>query len=152
MFNLFASNSIGTFIKNHTQAVLATIDHDNQPHTSVIFYTVNSKDELLFITKSQTTKYENLKKNSKAAITIVDKDKPIAASIVGNAVEVSDVMERDKIMQEIFKVSYGQLKDYAPIIKVHKGSFIVLKFIPTQAKMSDYTQPLGKVDEEFKQY
>jgi general stress protein 26 len=152
MFNLFGDNTITEFIRAHSRAVIATVDEENQPSTSVIFYALDKHDELHFITKSQTKKFENLKLNNKAALTIVDTDKPIAVNISGVAVEVTEQATRDAIMQEVFKLSYGELHDYAPIIKLHKGSFSVLKFIPKQAKMTDYTQPMGKAKEDLKNY
>jgi uncharacterized pyridoxamine 5'-phosphate oxidase family protein len=151
MFKFFG-DSIGDFIKSHAKAVIATVDSDNQPSTSVIFYIIDKNDELHFITKSQTKKFENLKVNNKAALTIVDNDKPIAVNSTGIVVEVTEQSDRDLIMQDIFKLSYGELHDYAPIIKLHKGSFAVMKFIPKQAKMTDFTQPMGKAKEDLKNY
>jgi len=151
MFKLFDDN-ITTFVKSQSRAVIATSDLSNQPSTSVIFYVLDKNDELHFITKSQTKKSENLKDNNKAALTIVDTDKPIAVNLLGVVVEITDQMVRDSIMQEVFKLSYSELHDYAPIIKLHKGSFSVMKFIPKQAKMTDYTQPMGKAKEDLKNY
>lgn len=151
MFKLFGNN-VTDFVKAHSRAVIATVDTDNQPSSSIIFYVLDKHDELHFITKSQTKKFENLKLNNKAALTIVDTDKPVAVNITGNVVEVTEQAIRDEIMQDIFKLSYGELHDYAPIIKLHKGSFSVLKFIPHQAKMTDFTQPMGKAKEDLKNY
>jgi uncharacterized pyridoxamine 5'-phosphate oxidase family protein len=151
MFKLFGNN-ISDFVKAHSKAVIATVDVDNQPSTSVIFYVLDKNDELHFVTKSQTKKFENLKENNKAALTVVDDEKPIAVNITGSAIEVTDQTIRDSIMQDVFKLSYSELHDYAPIIKLHKGSFSVLKFIPKQAKMTDYTQPMGKAKEDLKNY
>jgi uncharacterized pyridoxamine 5'-phosphate oxidase family protein len=151
MFKLFGNN-VTEFVKAHSRAVIATVDEENQPSTSVIFYVLDKHDELHFITKSQTKKFENLKLNNKAALTIVDTEKPIAVNITGIALEVTEQTIRDAIMQDIFKLSYGELHDYAPIIKLHKGSFSVLKFIPHMAKMTDFTQPMGKAKEDLKNY
>ena len=151
MFKLF-DDIITTFVKSQSRAVIATSDLSNQPSTSVIFYVLDKNDELHFITKSQTKKSENLKDNNKAALTIVDTDKPIAVNLTGVVVEITDQTTRDSVMQEVFKLSYSELHDYAPIIKLHKGSFSVMKFIPKQAKMTDYTQPMGKAKEDLKDY
>ncbi len=151
MFSIFG-NSISDFIKAHSEAVIATIDAEGRPSTSVIFYVIGEKDEMFFITKTKTAKYENLKLNNKAALTIVDKVKPIAVNSIGTTFEITDVADKDKIMQAVFKLSYSELHDYAPIIKLHKGSFTVLKFSPTMAKMTDFTKPLGEAKEDLKQY
>jgi uncharacterized pyridoxamine 5'-phosphate oxidase family protein len=151
MFRLFGDN-INEFIKSHSKAVIATVDVSGQPSTSSIFYVMDKNNELHFITKSQTKKFENLKINSKSAITITDKDKPIAVNAVGLVVEITDQAMRDEIMQEVFKLSYSELHDFAPIIKLHKGSFAVLKFIPKEAKMTDFTKPMGEAKEDLKTY
>ena len=151
MFNLFGNN-ITSFMKAHTRAVIATIDAANQPSTSVIFYIVDDNDELFFITKSHTKKYQNIKINNCSAITVVDKDKPIAVNATGIVEEITDEATKDTIMQKVFKLSYSELQDYAPIIKLHKGSFSVLKFIPKEAIMTDFTKPMGEAKEDLKTY
>lgn len=151
MFNLF-SDIIGEFVKSQMRAVIATVDANGQPSTSVVFYVLDKNNELHFITKSQTTKFENLQNNNKAAITIVDANKPIAVNMIGTAIEVKDPKIRDEIMQEVFRLSYNTLHDYAPIIKLHKGSFTVMNFKPKQAKMTDFTKPMGEAKENLKNY
>lgn len=151
MFSLF-DNKVVEFVKSHTKAVIATVDPMLQPSTSMIFYIVDKNNDMYFVTKSLTTKSENLKQNNKSALTIIDDEKPITVSMTGTVQEISDQSKRDDIMQEVFKLSYSVLHDYAPIIKLHKGSFAVMKFIPKQAKMTDFTQPMGKAKEDLKNY
>lgn len=151
MFKIFGDN-INEFIKSHSRAVIATVDLNGQPSTSIIFYVMDNNAELHFITKTQTKKFENLKANSKAAITIADAEMPIAVNVTGLVVELVDQPLHDEIMQEVFKLSYSELHDYAPIIKLHKGSFTVMKFIPKEAKMTDFTKPMGDAKEDLKTY
>ena len=74
MFNIFEDN-VADFIKSQSKAVIATVDSENQPSTSVIFYIVDKNDEMFFITKSHTTKFENIKSNSKRYICFFRKFK-----------------------------------------------------------------------------
>ena len=151
MFSLF-DTKIVDFVKSHTKAVIATVDTLNQPSTSMIFYVVDKNNDMYFVTKSMTTKSENLKQNNKSAITIADESKPITVSITGVVLEIEEQKKRDEIMQDVFKLSYSELHDYAPIIKLHKGSFEVMKFVPKQAKMTDFTKPMGEAKEDLKKY
>lgn len=151
MFNLF-SESINDFVKKHSTAVIATVDSEGQPSTSTIFYVINKKDEIHFVTKSQTTKSSNLKKDNRTALTVVDEGKPKAVNMRGTAVQVNDVSERDDVMQRILKISHDKLKDFAPIIKLHRGSFTVFKFTPKEAAMTDFSKPMGSVKEIKKNY
>lgn len=133
-------------------AIIATVDATGQPNTSTIYYALTKNDEVFFITKSQTAKFENLKLNNKAAMTISDPQKPIALNMMGHAEEIIDPAERDKALQKIFKLSYDHLHDFAPIIKLHKGSFAAFKFIPSDAKLTDFTKTIGAVHEDLKHF
>ncbi len=151
MFSLF-DGAINHFVKDHAIAIMATVDEGGQPSTSTIFYALTKKDEIHFITKSQTQKSKNLKQNDKAALTIAKLEGPVAVNMIGHAVEVSDTDERDEVMKKIMKISQEQLHDHAPIIKLHKGGFIVFRFVPTQAKMTDFSKHVGEVSESTRQY
>ena len=151
MFHLFEDN-VADFIKSQSKAVIATVDSEDQPSTSVIFYIVDKNDEMFFITKSHTTKFENIKSNHKAALTIVDSKKPIAVNLIGTVTEITEHPQRDEIMQKVFQLSYSELHDFAPIIKLHKGSFSVMNFVPLKAKMTDFTKPMGEAKENLKNY
>lgn len=151
MFSLF-DHEVNDFINQHATAVMATVDAESQPYTSTIYYALAKNNEIYFVTKSQTTKSKNLALNNKAALTILDKDRLIAVNMTGTAREIETYKERDAIMQKVFQVSYDKQKDYAPIVKLHKGSFSVFQFHPLQAKMTDFSKPMGEVKEKFKKY
>ena len=133
-------------------AVIATVDVSGQPNTSTIYYAITKNDDIFFITKSQTAKFENLRLNNKTAMTIADPQKPIALNMMGHAEEIIDPSERDNALQTIFKLSYEHLHDFAPIIKLHKGSFAAFKFIPSDAKFTDFTKTIGNVHEDMKHF
>jgi hypothetical protein len=85
-------------------------------------------------------------------LTIMDNDKPVALNITGKVEEVTDTADRDLFLQEISRMAYAELLDYAPIIKLHNGSFTVMNFIPEKAKLTDFTKPMSDVKEELKDY
>jgi len=151
MLSLFDDN-ITSFIKAHSKAVIATVDQHGQPSTSTIFYMIDKHDAIHFMTKSGTAKYRNLQLNNKAGLTILDNDKPVALNMTGKVEEVTDTADRDLFLQEISRMAYAELLDYAPIIKLHNGSFTVMNFIPDKAKLTDFTKPMSDVKEELKDY
>lgn len=148
----FNDDQTTEFIKSHNIAVLATVDDRDQPSSSAIFYKLGNHNEILFLTKSETTKYKNLQLNKKVAMTILDPDKPIAMNLTGQVIEVTDTSERDAILQGITTLAHDTLQDFAPIIKLHKGSFKSMKFIPEFAKLTDYTKRFGEAGETLKKY
>lgn len=151
MFSLF-DDDINSFIKEHFTAILATVDDAGQPYSSTIFYVLGKNNGLYFVTKSQTAKYKNLQEHNKAAITVLQPDKPIAVNLTGTVAEITEDDGAEDIRQEIFKMSYKKLGDYAPIIKLNKGSFGVFCFTPNYAKLTDYTKPIGQTTNQEKQF
>lgn len=149
---IFKEDSISDFIKEHYIAVLATVDESAQPSSSTIYYILSKKDEIWFLTKSDTTKYQNIQFNRKASMTILDQAKPSAVNLTGYVLEVEDTGEKDEILQAITKLADEKLHDFAPIIKLHKGSFRAMKFVPQKAIMSDYSKPMGQAGETLKNY
>ncbi len=151
MLDLF-NHEIKDFISQHTTAVIATVDSEGQPHTSTIYFSYEEKDKIYFLTKDRTTKSQNLEANNKVAITVLDKNQAIAVNITGTAKAVEDIAKRDSVMQSVLKISHDNQADYAPIVKLHKGGFKVFMLTPTQAKMTDFTKPMGEVKEKLKNF
>lgn len=149
---LFDKDAIGEFLRHHSTGVLATVSEEGQPSTSTIYYIVSKHDEIFFLTKSGTTKSINLQQNNKAALTVVDTLQPIAVNMTGSVIEITDTAQKDEVLQSVTKLAYSLLHDYAPIIKLHKGSFAAMKFTPELAKLTDYSKPFGKIIETDKQY
>jgi general stress protein 26 len=140
-------HAVHSFLDSHATAVVASIDQDGQPHTATIYYVFADK-RLFFVTKQQTIKAKNFNHNKKAALTVTDKDQPIAVDLVGVVDEINDIKIHDAVMQQVISHSYSELQDYAPIIKLHKGSFVVYEFKIEEAKLTDYTHPMGSVSEQ----
>lgn len=133
-------------------AVIATVDEQGQPNSSVIYYSVDSHNSISFITKAETAKYNNLRKNNKAAMTIVDRDSPQAANIEGTVSFVEDSSEFHQVLESITKIGHKMIGDFAPIIKLHKGRFVAMKFTPTKGKYTDFRQPVTGAEEVSKDF
>lgn len=148
----FGQDDISRFIKEHNTAVMATVDENEQPSTSTIYYAVSKHDEIWFLTKSGTTKFQNLEKNNKVALTILDTKDPIAVNLMGHVTLIEDSGKQDEIVQSITKLANEHLHDYAPIIKLHKGAFRAMVITPTHAKLTDFSKPMGQAGETLKDY
>lgn len=140
------------FLKSHVAATLATVDEHGQPYTSTIYYAPETENILRFITKTETSKYKNLVADDRCAITILDAIKPIALNMVGTARVLPGQTDHDAIMQEIMEIAQQQLGDYAPIVKMHSGSFVAMEFIATHGTLNDFTQRMGNVNTESHDY
>ena len=146
------SDPIKDFVKSHVMGVLATVDEQGSPFTSTIFYSVTRGNQIHFITKAQTKKSENLAGNKAAALTVVDLNGPVAVNMTGEAFEVTDINERLEVLREIGIVASQTIHDYAPIVKLQKGSFCVFRFVLNQATMSDFSKKNDSPIESVKEY
>ncbi|HEU5121566.1 MAG TPA: pyridoxamine 5'-phosphate oxidase family protein, partial [Candidatus Saccharimonadales bacterium] len=68
-----ALNSIRTYIDQNPIATLGTINSDGTPHGAIVYVcTNNHRPVIYFITKQATAKYENIVKQSRVSLTIVN--------------------------------------------------------------------------------
>jgi len=126
------------FLKSHSVAALATIDADNSPSVATVFYTVINPPEVLFITKSETLKLINMRKNPKVALAITEENTLTSLQLKGIAKEVKDPSIIDKVFTNITNESAHPKYWPPPIIKMEQGNFVVLKITPTIMKLSDF--------------
>lgn len=149
--HLFGQDKIDSFIASHHLGVLATADQSGRPSSSTIVYVLESK-HIVFISKDQTHKAKNLAVNPFVSLTILDSEKPIAVNVHGKVTRVDDDTRRDEILHAVMTAAQKHQKDFAPIIKLHKGAFIAYELSMYDAVYADYTKPLGLVEEEQKNY
>lgn len=138
MLDVF-KHSVIKFLENHKTAVLATVDANGQPATSVIFYTVHDRKTLRFITKSETLKAENIANTGAVAMTVLDRQQPTAVNLTGTLRSLKGDRDHDSVLQEIMIIARDELGDHAPIIKLRKGYFVAYELKPEKAILSDYS-------------
>ena len=78
------------FIRSMKWASITSLRKDGSPTTSVVFYAVDG-DDLLFSTTKDRIKAKTLKRDSRAAVTVLDEGAPYRfASVEGRATIVED--------------------------------------------------------------
>jgi len=127
-----------SFLRSHSIAALATIDPDGSPSVATIYYTCLKPPEILFITKSETAKRINILNNSQIALAISEEKQLTTLQLKGVAEEVREPKVIDKVFDNITLESAHPDHWPPPIIKMHQGSFVVLRITPTIMKLSDY--------------
>jgi uncharacterized pyridoxamine 5'-phosphate oxidase family protein len=130
------------FIKNHPTAVLTTVDPDGNPHGSVIYYTTDEDHNVLFITKEQTKKYDNLSHNPHAMLVVYDQVDEAILQISGIANVVPQGYDSQLDFAAVLSSSM-QASGYpfSPISKLSAGPYVVYKIIPVQLRLTTYTHP-----------
>lgn len=140
MDNSSADNSkVYDFMKKHPLGVLSTTATDGTPWGSAIYYIADEDLTIYFVTRSETYKYNNLEKTSKAALTVVDEASQTTVQLTG---EVSQ-MPVQKYM-DVFFDKFSKLRpddDYQwapPIDKIHQGNYMPLQLTPHKLQFADF--------------
>jgi uncharacterized pyridoxamine 5'-phosphate oxidase family protein len=127
------------FLKHHPFGVLSTIAETGNPWGSAIYFIVDEKLNFFFVTRVDTLKYSNLIKNPESAITVSDEKDQVTVQATGSVTRIPADESLDIIFNELEKthpVSNGSW--VPPIIKVHKGNYVVLQFTPRYLQYADY--------------
>jgi uncharacterized pyridoxamine 5'-phosphate oxidase family protein len=138
------------FLKKHHMAVLSTVSLDGKPWGSAVNFVIDEELNFFFMTRGGTLKYKNIENNPNVAITVADEESQQTVQAQG---EISKVAVKD-IIDVVFK-KLAKIKphnDYGwipPVIKVHKGDYMVLMFTPSKLQYADFKQHKTEVFDEY---
>jgi len=116
------------FVKKHKLAVLATINNEGKPESSVIEFSEKNNLELIFDTFSSFRKYKNIKSNPEVAI-VIGWDENITIQYEGTATEL-----KDKELQESINLHINKLQDAKKFVGMEG-----IKFFKITPKWIRYT-------------
>lgn len=139
------------FLSAHPIGVLSSFDSSHGPHGAVIYFAINRKFEISFITKVDTQKYRNLKQSPRVMLTVFEQESQTVSQISGHAVEVQDPLFINEIADASFRASLLTSPDgIPPITKLQAGSYAAFALHPTQIRMAIYSRPgLGSYADAF---
>jgi general stress protein 26 len=134
--------SIIGFIKTHSVAAIATIKSDGTPKVDTIYYTTDEspEPEILFITKTDTGIYIDIRNNPAVALVITDEAKLTTLQLEGNAIELTDDAHIDRTIKKMNDKSAHPSYWPPPIVKMKRGDFVVLKISPKDVRLNDYRE------------
>lgn len=146
------------FLKTIPLAVFGTVATIHSPHLATMFYVVDENLNFYFITRSQTTKVDNIKRGSHVSILVSDRYSYKTVEAYGTAIELTGV---DKI-KTIFKmftdvyatqgvIEKGKLFNWPPPIqKLDRGEIAIYEIQPSWIRYADFSHA-SPLDEDFKQ-
>lgn len=134
-------STVRKFLREHHLGVLGTVTQDGTPISTPIFHILTDDDKIRFVTKNKTTKFENLIKNNRVAISVMDFKLPLAVNLTGVAKQIEDSGEIKETFRRIGKIQMGQFMP--PVIKHRKGDFVVFEITPQKIQYTDYTMPMS---------
>lgn len=133
---------IYNFLRTNPIGVLSSVTPDGNPHGTVIYYKIEEDFTVSFITKAQTRKYDNLKRNNHIMLTVFEPKTQTTAQINGLAIETTDSYEINAIAGAIQAASLKTSDaGMPPIAKLDAGDYVAFKIKPVQISMAVYSRP-----------
>lgn len=135
------------FLKQNPVGVLCSITPDNSPHGSVIYFDVGLDFQIYFITRSRTTKHENLIFHSQVSLVVFDPVSQSVVQVAGAATEITDRYRVNGIASQILTISQqAGAQGMPPVTKLHAGPYVAFTIHPSQIRWATYTNPETAAD------
>lgn len=133
-----------TFLVEHTIGVLSTVGFDNNPHGAVVYYlSYGEPVNIYFVTKSATSKAQNIAGHPQVAFTIFDASNAQTLQISGKAALETDDRVISYVFDNIVKPHpYAGAMLMPPVTALTDGSYVIIRIEPTQCRYSDYKQEI----------
>ena len=130
------------FIKHHSVGTLATVDEQNKPYGSVIYYAVDDHFIFRFTTKTGTKKHHNLQKNPNAMLVVYDAASQTVAQIGGQAISIDNSLETRQIFLSMLEASLSTSDSgVPPISKLMAGYYVGYEMRPETITFTPYGKP-----------
>lgn len=139
--NTTSHDKVYAFLRQHPTGVLSTVSTNGTPWGSAIYFVVDDDFNFYFVTRVETTKYQNISKNRLAALTIADSETQTTVQLTGRVSKVPIKDYMDVIFDKLAAIRQKDDPNWAPPIdKVHAGNFMPLCLTPTKMQYADYGQ------------
>lgn len=135
-------DQIFEFLSKQKTGVLATVDPNNNPHATVLYYTIERPFAIKFTTKKGTKKSDNITHNNRAMLVAYDETSQTVAQVTGKV----SAVEGDKATHEAFMDTLRASLETAqsaipPISRVDAGEYVAYELRPVEVKMTVYKRP-----------
>lgn len=130
------------FLKANPAGVLSTVDPDGDPHGTVIYFDVNRSFCVYFLTKTDTRKYDDIKRYNHVMLTVFEPKYQSVAQVTGIATEITDSTEINRIAGAAQSASLKTSRSgLPPISKLPAGEYSAFAIKPVQIRMAVYFKP-----------
>jgi uncharacterized pyridoxamine 5'-phosphate oxidase family protein len=128
------------FLKQHHLGTLSTIGEHGDPWGAAIYFVVDDDFRCYFFTRINTSKYRNLQKHPRAALTVADDDTQTTVQATGE-VTTPDGMSQAytdayRLLVEIHPPH--ELAWKPPVSKTHDSKIVLLCFTPSSLVLTDF--------------
>jgi general stress protein 26 len=126
------------FLRRHKTGVLATTDTDSRARARLIYYVCDDSFNIFFATLSSTRKYQDILSNPYASFVVATEDVPQTIQIEGMASQITEGEKAVEGMSELIDTLMSNSTFYWPVLKLHPGEVVVMKFTPQLVRWADY--------------
>ncbi len=128
------------FIESHPLATLSTASAQGEPWGANIYCVASEELNFYFMTHVESKKYQNLIKNPKAALTLVDNNEQTTIQAIGSVAELPDESEEVRVaFGKLARIRPpGELQWTPPVSKMTNGKIAVFRLKPTMLKFSRF--------------
>lgn len=138
-----SKRNIFEFLKSNPVGVLATVSPEGKPHAAAVYFSINEKFKITFVTKLETRKYNNLSHNNNVMLVSFEPKSQTTAQITGQAEEITGIP--DEAMQALRSTIWAALKTsetgIPPTSKLLAGNLTAFRIEPTQIRMAKFMRP-----------
>lgn len=133
---------IRRFCAKNNLGVLATCSTKNDLLASALYYYFDEKFNLFCVTKVDTSKFKNIKKNPNVAFAVADEPAQLTLQLQGSAAVIkSGTKDFEKALSSIASMANDASGVWTPVIaKLQRGNYVVMKIKPKFLRFADYTQ------------
>lgn len=133
---------IRSFLEGHFSGVLATVDRDNKPHATVIYYGVEPSLDITFLTKRGTRKSNNLEHNQHVELVVFDEPSQTTVQVTGAVTKIVEPKEALQVFRNALRASLHTSESaIPPIAQLDAGGYVSYRIVPESVRMAIFTRP-----------
>lgn len=130
--------------------ILSTVSKDGRPWGSAIIFAIDEDLNFFFMTRSDTLKYKNIEAHPTVALTVADEKYQVTVQAVGTVTRVAAKDYIDVVFKKLAGVKpHGDYHWVPPVIKVHKGDYMILQFTPKKLQYANFKQRKSDIHSDY---
>jgi nitroimidazol reductase NimA-like FMN-containing flavoprotein (pyridoxamine 5'-phosphate oxidase superfamily) len=133
-----------SFIYANRAGSLATVDKKGTPHVAVVYCLAEPDLSIYFITRVESRKYENLKKNSTVSMSFSNEDLMVTVQLTGKAETIDDLKESQDIMYKLMSMRFKEHNPSNPPLQLFErgaaSELAVVKVTPSEMIYANFKQ------------
>lgn len=130
------------FLQAQPIGILATVDANNEPCATVIYYSIDDSFTAMFTTKRGTKKHDVLQRNNHVQLLVYEASSQTAAQISGVAEEIKNETDANRAFDGTLKAASETSKGgVPPVSKLQAGYYVAYRIKPAHITMTVYSNP-----------